>query len=374
MEAVRESLQTFYSVLKSEELNLRLVFITGLYKFTEMSMFSTLNNLLDISMELPAGTLVGYTESEIKEYFGDHIKAFKLKLNITDDTLMNELRERYNGYRFGLDTGDGKMSEPIYNPFAINHVFRDLEFSDEWSLSGSASMLSKKLIEHGYRYESNLTTSVDHLKSSCKPSAMSLTSLMYYGGYATIDKYNKETSVLYLKIPNNSITKYLAQDYLSSTFSIPDTTKFEQDAKDVCNVMTLTPINEMGSKIEEIIKSFNNILNHFTYDIIKTEGAFRSILDTMFKLGFHNVAHEVQTKNGRIDTVIIEKSRIFIIEYKYKENASEELNQIIEKEYYAQYLSKNLPILLLGISLTINESKNRCIDIHYDIKNMNSNK
>jgi hypothetical protein len=197
---------------------------------------------------------------------------------------------------------------------------------------------------------------------------------MYYGGYATIDKYNKETSVLYLKIPNNSITKYLAQDYLSSTFSIPDTTKFEQDAKDVCNVMTLTPINEMGSKIEEIIKSFNNILNHFTYDIIKTEGAFRSILDTMFKLGFHNVAHEVQTKNGRIDTVIIEKSRIFIIEYKYKENASEALNQIIEKEYYAQYLSKNLPILLLGISLTINESKNRCIDIHYDIKNMNSNK
>jgi hypothetical protein len=105
MEAVRKSLQSFYSILKAQTSNLRLVFITGLYKFTEMSMFSTLNNLQDISLDLSAGTLVGYTESEIKEYFRDHIQAFKAELNITDDDiLMNELRERYNGYRFGLDT------------------------------------------------------------------------------------------------------------------------------------------------------------------------------------------------------------------------------------------------------------------------------
>lgn len=139
MEAVRKSLQSFYSVLKSEESNLRLVFITGLYKFMEMSMFSTLNNLIDISLELPAGTLVGYTESEIKEYFCDHIDAFKAELKITDDDiLMNELRERYNGYRFGLNTASGTISDPIYNPFAINHVFRSMQFIDEWSVSGSA--------------------------------------------------------------------------------------------------------------------------------------------------------------------------------------------------------------------------------------------
>ena len=108
MEAVRESLQSFYSVLKSEEAKLRLVFITGLY------------NLRDISLKWSAGTSVGYTESEIKEYFGDHIQAFKSKLNVTDDdVLMNELRQRYNRYRFGLDTANGKISEPIYNPFTI---------------------------------------------------------------------------------------------------------------------------------------------------------------------------------------------------------------------------------------------------------------
>ena len=368
MEAVRKSLQSFYSVLKPQEANLRLVFITGLYKFTEMSMFSTLNNLLDISLKFPAGTLVGYTESEIKEYFHDHIQAFKAKLNITDDDiLMNELRERYNGYKFGLDMGDGKVSEPIYNPFAINHVFEFLEFIDEWNSSGSASILSKKLIEHGYRYESQLTTSAEELTSPCNSNDMSLTSLMYYGGYATIDKYDKETNKVVLKIPNKSINKYLARDYLKSKFSISSITEFERVAKEVHDVMILTPISEMGSSIEEITKSFDSVLNHFTYDVMNSEAAFRNIIDSVFKIGFHNVAHESHTKNGRMDTKIIEKARIFIIEYKYLEEASKALKQIRAKEYYAKYLSMNLPILLLGISLMIDEeSKNRYIDIRYD--------
>jgi hypothetical protein len=373
MEEVRESLQSFYAVLKGQEVNLRLVFITGLYKFTEMSMFSTLNNLRDISLKLSAGTLVGYTESEIKEYFGDHIQAFKSKLNITDDdVLMNELRERYNGYRFGLDTASGEISEPIYNPFAVNYVFQDLEFSDEWSLSGSASMLSKKLIEHGYSYESMLTTSVDHLKSSCKPNEMSLTSLMYYGGYATINKYDKVTNDLYLKIPNKSINKYLARDYLRTKFSISDITAFDRAVKKVHDVMTGTPINEMDSKITEITKLLDDVLNFYVYEAMKDEGQFRNVMDSMFKFRFGDVAQEIQTKNGRIDTVITEKSRVFIIEYKYNQTSSSALQQIKKKEYYGQYLSKNLPILLFGISLRRNsKSKNRYIEISYDMINNN---
>ena len=138
--------------------------------------------------------------------------------------------------------------------------------------------------------------------------------------------------------------------------------------------MTLTPINEMGSKMAEIIKSFDNVLNHYTYEGMMSESAFRNIIDCMFKIGFHNVVQEAQTRNGRLDTLITEKSRIFIIEYKYDEPASDALDQIIRKEYYAQYLHTNVPIVLLGISLTINESKNRCIEIACDIKNSNSDK
>ena len=120
-------------------------------------------------------------------------------------------------------------------------------------------MLSKKLIEHGYSYESKFTTSVEELESSCKPSEMSLTSLMYFGGYATIDKYDKVTNDLYLKIPNKSINKYLARDYLRTKFSISSITGFERAARNVHHVMTVTPVNEMDSKIEEIAKLLDNV-------------------------------------------------------------------------------------------------------------------
>ena len=116
-------------------------------------------------------------------------------------------------------------------------------------------------------------------------------------------------------------------------------------------------------------------MSHFPYSSTKTEAEFRIILDLIFLVGFHNVAHEVEKKNGRIDTVITEKSRIFIIEYKLEKKkgpSKKVLHQIIEKEYYAQYLSKNLPILLFGITLNTNDkSMNRYIDIHYDMINSN---
>ena len=150
--------------------------------------------------------------------------------------------------------------------------------------------------------------------------------------------------------------------------------------------MTFTPINEMGSKITEISKLFDSVLDHYTYDVMNTEAKIRSIMDSILKIGFHDVSLEVHTRNGRINTVITEKSRIFIIEYKLKKKlkkkkkkkeeekgpSNEAVEQIKEKEYYAQYLRTNLPILLFGITLRVNDkSTNRYIDIHYDIINSN---
>lgn len=273
-------------------------------------------------------------------------------------------------------------------------------------------MLSKKLIEHGYSYESMLSTSVDVLKSSCRPAEMSLTSLMYYGGYATIHKYDEVTNKVILKIPNKSINKYLAKDYLKSLFSISDTTVFERVAKEVRDIMTLTPIDEMDSKIKEISKLFDSLLDDFTYDALTDEQEFRNIIDCIFKIGFRDVAFEVHTKNGRSDTVIIEKSRTFIIEYevhnenKIKKKGKKEpsikaplneaplneaplneaplneapnkapsnkvIEQIKEKEYYAKYSKTNTPILLFGITLKTNKnSTNKYIDIQYDVINNN---
>jgi hypothetical protein len=194
-------------------------------------MFSTLNNLRDISLDLSAGTLVGYTESEIKENFRDRVELLMAKLNMTETDLMNKLREQYNGYRFGVDTGDGKVSEPIYNPFAINYIFKDLQFTDKWILSGSAAMLAKKLSSSGDRYEDYLTTSMSDLEEACQPDEMTTTSLMYYSGYSTINKVDTVGNKILLKIPNKSINKYLAKDYLKSKFSVSDIQLTDQSMK-----------------------------------------------------------------------------------------------------------------------------------------------
>ena len=136
--------------------------------------------------------------------------------------------------------------------------------------------------------------------------------------------------------------------------------------------MTVTPINEMDSKITEITKLLDDVLNFYVYEAMKDEGQFRNVMDSIFKFRFGDVAQEIQTKNGRIDTVITEKSRLFIIEYKYNQTSSSALKQIEKKEYYGQYLSKNLPILLFGISLRRNnKSNNRYIEISYDMINNN---
>jgi hypothetical protein len=331
-------------------------------------MFSTLNNLNDISSTLSAGTLVGYTESEIKEYFRDRIEALKAKLNMTEDGVMNHLREQYNGYRFGVDTWSGIVSESIYNPFAINYVFLNLACIDEWSLSGSASMLSERLCEDGYRYKELLTISVEKLKSSCKPSSMTTTSLMYYGGYATIDKVDTVENEIILKIPNKSINKYLADDYLKAKFSVEDTTNFKNTAKGIYSILTLTPLNQMRSKIEVMSGLFDTLLNDYSYDLMSNEGKFRNIIDSILKISFDDVAHEIPTKNGKIDTIITYKSRIFIIEYKHMKSSSVALKQINDREYYGGYLDKNVPVLLFGISLMKNEdSKKKYVEISYEL-------
>ena len=371
MEAVRKSLQSFYAVLKSQEVNLRLVFITGLYKFTQTSMFSTLNNLRDLSLSLPAGTLVGYTENEIKENFRDRMKALKEELNIvSDDVLMDDLREQYNGYRFGLSAASGRISEPIYNPFAINYIFEELQFTDKWILSGSASMLAKKLSSSGDMYEDYLTTSMSELEEACKPDEMSLTSLMYYGGYSTIDKVGVVEKKILLKIPNKSIYKYLAKDYLKAKFSVSDIKPFVTLADSIYDIMTQTPINEMMSKTEqEMSKLLDNVLNKYTYLTITSEGEFRNVVDSVLKINFDEkqIHHEVLTLIGRIDTIITLRSRIFIIEYKYIKDSSEALEQIHDREYYGRYLDAKVPVILLGISCK--KEDKRKVNISCEIKN-----
>ena len=181
---------------------------------------------------------------------------------------------------------------------------------------------------------------------------MTITSLMYYGGYSTINKVDTVGNKILLKIPNKSINKYLAKDYLKSKFSVSDIQPLVKLADAIYDIMTQTPINEMISKTEEMSKLLDNVLNKYTYLTITTEGEFRNIVDSMLKINFNDIEihHEELTKIGRIDTIITLSSRIFIIEYKYDKGPSEAIEQIHDREYYGRYLDGKESLILLDIS------------------------
>jgi hypothetical protein len=282
---------------------------------------------------------------------------------------MNKLREKYNGYRFGLSTADGKASEPIYNPFAINYVFSDLEFNDNWSLSGSASMLSAKLVAAGDHYSSLLRIRLNELKTSYKPNDMSLPSLMYYAGYATIESYDKPSEDVILKVPNSSVEKHLAGNYLASVFSKTGPTSFDVIIQDIFESLNLTPIAVMEFKIKEVEGKFNTLLSHYSYDALGDEASFQIIMDTIFKTRFTRVESELRTLDGRADAAVFSDSRVFVIEYKYNKSSAEALRQIHQKKYYnaAAILGSKRTILLLGVNLKIDNDRNKSVEISYEL-------
>jgi hypothetical protein len=334
-------------------------------------MFSTLNNLKDISFNVKAGTLVGYTESDVRAYFSKHIAALKAKRSFQDDEdVMDRLRKMYNGYRFGVDTEDGKVSESIYNPFSLNNAFSDLELEDTWTVSGSAFMLFEKMVAQGSHYQTLLNTTLRELKTSYSSSDMSLESLMYYGGYSTIDSYDAKTGKVCLKIPNESIEKYFVEDYFKSIFSKPKLADFNNKADEAVALLTKTPVSEMESKIKEIEKKFDEVVSFYDYSMLSSEGNFQMLMDTIFKGRFARVSSQVVTKDGRMDTVIFYDTRVFVIEFKFNKSSKEAIDQIHREEYYMKpdIIGSKLPVMLLGINLQKDKgTKNVRIDISYEL-------
>jgi hypothetical protein len=230
-------------------------------------------------------------------------------------------------------------------------------------------MLSAKLVAAGDHYSSLLRIRLNELKTSYKPSDMSLPSLMYYAGYATIESYDKPSEDVILKVPNSSVEKHLAGNYLASVFSKTGPTSFDAIIQDIFESLNLTPITVMEFKIKEVEGKFNTLLSHYSYDALGDEASFQIIMDTIFKTRFTRVESELRTLDGRADAAVFSDSRVFVIEYKYNKSSAEALRQIHQKKYYnaAAILGSKRTILLLGVNLKIDNDRNKSVEISYEL-------
>lgn len=339
-QALRDELRSFYSVLKAQGKYLRFVMLTGVSKFSKVSLFSGLNNLQDITLDQRYGTICGYTQKELESIFNDYLKGLNLE----------EIKKWYNGYHF--------LAEPVYNPFDVLLCLDQGQFSPYWFETGTPTFLIKLL-----RKKQIPATAIDGMKisrlflGSFDVDNITPQPLLFQTGYLTIKEVIQLPGDQYftLGFPNHEV-KYAFNDALLSELTQAD---FEKDN----NKLALSNALESDNidKLKQIFNSFFASIPHDWYrknDMAGYEGYYCSIVYCYFTALGLDVHAEDATSHGRIDMSLIFNDRIYIMEFKVNEltQPAKALDQIKEKKYHEKYTGKE--IYLIGIEFS---KKNRNI-------------
>ena len=338
-EDVRDGLVNFYSVIKGSDEFLRFAFLTGVSKFTKTSVFSGLNNLVDISLDEDYGDICGYTQNDVETTFKPYLEGVDMK----------ELKSWYNGYNF--------LGSDMYNPFDILlFISKKHKYSNYWFETGTPTFLIKLIKENNYFLPSLTDLRVDEkLLNSFDINNLDFEVVLYQSGYLTIDKVKPKSRggyTYHLKVPNKEVRQSFSDvviDYIALT---NDTSKVKiQD--NLYDALEDIDMDKFKSSLHSMFAAipYNNYTKN---DLANFEGFYASIIFIYLQsLGFHIIGEDV-TNKGRIDLTIIMDNVIYIIEFKV-DNKQNALQQIKEKKYYEKYLNYNKDIYLVGIDFDTND-------------------
>lgn len=305
----RNTLKAFYSVLKTQDQYIKFAFLTGVTKFGKVSVFSDLNNLVDISMDARYQDICGVSEKEMLTYFDPSIHELAERYQLSDEEMYQRLRERYDGYHF-VENGVG-----IYNPFSLLNTFSTLKFGSYWFESGMPSFLVKLLQRDNY-YLPNLTeeeVSGDFL-NSVDSVDVSPVPILYQSGYLTIKGYDAEFQSYRLSFPNEEVAKGFTQ------YLLPYYTNIEKDATPMYIGQFIRDLRK--GKPEDFMKRMAVLFADTDYKIVgDAELYFQNAFYLITKLlGFYTEV-ERTISDGRIDMVAKTKDYIYIFEFKYDQSA-----------------------------------------------------
>jgi len=332
---LRDELKSFYSVIKSADEYLKFVFITGVSKFSKVSLFSGLNNLNDITLNPNYATICGYTQKDLETVFYEHLKGQDYE----------KIREWYNGYKW--------LGEAVYNPFDILlFISNSYQYRNYWFSTGTPAFLLK-LIEKNRYYLPNLEYVIkdEQILDSFDVDYIELETLMWQTGYLTIDKaIETPRGMKYqLKIPNKEVELSLIgtiADFLSRV----DKAEIYKDS--IYEALLQANFSEFEKQLKSLFASipYNNFTGAKLYEY---EGYYASVFYAYVKsLGVEVIGEDV-TNKGRIDLTLKMPNAIFIFEFKTDEEGS--LQQIKDKKYHEKYIGLNKPIYLVGIAFSSSE-------------------
>ena len=341
---LRNIMRNFYSPLKACDPYLKYVFLTGITKFSQLSIFSELNNIKNISMDEPYAAICGITEDEMLTQMKEDMGMLAAKLNISPEEVLLKLKENYDGYHFTYPSPD------IYNPFSLLNAFADGKFGSYWFGSGTPTYLIKMLEKFGVE-PSEIGNNHAEVSAFDAPTETmtDIIPLLYQSGYITIKDYDESIDLYTLDIPNKEVRlglmKSLLPNYVASK-TRETTTMVAYLSRDIRN-------DDMDSALRRL----QTFLSTIPYcDNTRYEGHYQQMFYIIFSLLGSFVDVEVRTPRGRVDVVLRTKTTLYVMELKLDKTAGEAMEQINLKNYPERFALCGLPI----VKVAINFDSERC--------------
>ncbi len=338
--AFRNTLQAFYGAIKTMDGYIKFAFLTGVTKFGKVSVFSALNNLIDLSMDERYAAICGMTEKEIHDNLEEDLLELADKQKMSYEEVCRELKTCYDGYHFV------ENSVGIYNPFSVLNTFFKMKFGSYWFETGTPTYLVELLKAHHYDLHcmAHVETDADILNSVDSASTNPIP-VIYQSGYLTIKKFDERFGIYRLGFPNREVEegfmKFLLPFYAN-------TNKVESPFQ----ILKFVREVESGD-YESFFRRLQSFFADTPYELIRDQELhYQNVLFIVFKLiGFY-VKAEYHTSQGRIDLVLQTDEFIYVMEFKLEGSAEEALRQINEKNYAQPFAADPRKLFKIGINFS----------------------
>lgn len=337
LDELRQVMRNFYSPLKACDPYLRFVFLTGITKFSQTSIFSELNNLKNLSMMPRYAAVCGISMEELQTQIGDYVEAMAEALNKSYDETVESLKREYDGYHFTWPSPD------IFNPFSLLNALQDKALDSYWFQSGTPTFLIEMMRKYHVVPSELGAMTADASEFDIPLEGMpSLMPLLYQSGYLTIKDYDSEVQEYLLDIPNKEIRIGLFES-LAPYYLGDDETNF-------------TVISRLWKALSEgRTEDMLRLLQQFLLTVPQCDntnykGHYQQVLYIIFSLLGAYVDVEVRTATGRVDVVMRTSDRLYLFELKLNQSADRAMEQILAKDYPARFSLTGLPIVKVGIN------------------------
>ena len=348
LDTLRNAMRNFYSPLKDCEPMLRFVFLTGITKFSQLSIFSELNNINNISMDEPYAGICGITKEEMLTQMSADIDELAMHLELSREETIQELKAHYDGYHFCWPSPD------VFNPFSLLTSFAKQTIDSYWFGSGTPTYLINMMRKYEFT-PIDLGERIDAGKEDFDAATETMTSIMpllYQSGYITIKGYDRESKLFELALPNQEVRVGMYRSLLPHYLN-RDTTKGNT------TIAKMSVLIRRGN-MEGALQLMSDFFETIPYcDNTNYEGHYQQMLYIMFTLlTDYRIGVEQHTSKGRIDITLETQSTVYVMELKFNKTAQEALNQISDKHYADAFKLSAKKIVKVGMNFCVKEGVN----------------